>query len=198
VASGGHSFLARVESHDGFNVLGRTLDDAAGEAIDKGARLLGLPFPGGPPLEKLATEGDPSAFDFPTAKGVKGIDMSFAGLKTALLYAVRDLGEAETERRRADLAASYQHAIVEALTIRVERAVEETGLDRVAIGGGVAANGPLRERLAGLGLSEFRVPPRELCTDNAAMIGSAARFVTPLRFPDYLNLDVYATGEQAL
>jgi N6-L-threonylcarbamoyladenine synthase len=198
VASGGHSFLARVDEHDGFEVLGRTLDDAAGEAIDKGARLLGLPFPGGPPLEKLASEGDPSAFDFPTAKGVKGLDMSFAGLKTSLLYAVRDLGEAETDRRRADLAASYQHAIVEALTIRVERAVKETGLDRVAIGGGVAANGPLRERLAGLGVSEFRVPPRELCTDNAAMIGSAARFVAPLPFPDYLDLDVYATGEQAL
>jgi N6-L-threonylcarbamoyladenine synthase len=198
VVSGGHSFLARVEDHDGFKVLGRTLDDAAGEAIDKGARLLGLPFPGGPPLEKLAREGDPKAFDFPIGKGVKGLDMSFAGLKTSLLYAVRDLGEQETERRRADLAASYQHAIVEALTLRVERAVEETGLDRLALGGGVAANGPLRARMEGLGLAEFRVPPRELCTDNAAMIGSAARFVEPLKYPDYLDMDVYATGEQEL
>lgn len=198
VVSGGHSFIARVAEQDGFEVLGRTLDDAAGEAIDKGARLLGLPFPGGPPLEKLAAEGDPHAFNFPTAKGVKGLDMSFAGLKTALLYAVRDLGEQEAEKRKADLAASYQHAIVEALTMRVQRAVKETGLDRVAIGGGVAANGPLRERLAGLGLSEFRVPPRELCTDNAAMIASAARFVEPLAYPDYLEIDVYATGEQAL
>jgi N6-L-threonylcarbamoyladenine synthase len=198
VASGGHSFLARVEEHDGFEVLGRTLDDAAGEAIDKGARLLGLPFPGGPPLEKLAREGDSKAFDFPIGAGVGGLDMSFSGLKTSLLYAVRDLGEEETERRKADLAASYQHAIVEALTMRVERAVAETGLDRLALGGGVAANGPLRERMEGLGLAEFRVPPRELCTDNAAMIGSAARFVEPVAYPEYLDMDVYATGEQAL
>lgn len=198
IASGGHSFLARVETHDGFEVLGRTLDDAAGEAIDKGARLLGLPFPGGPPLEKLAATGDPAAFDFPIGKGVEGLDMSFSGLKTALLYAVRDLGEEEAEKRKADLAASYQHAIVEALTLRVSRAVDATGLDRVALGGGVAANGPLRARIEGLGLSDFRVPPRELCTDNAAMIASAARFVEPVAYPDYLALDVYATGEQAL
>ncbi|HWI22873.1 MAG TPA: tRNA (adenosine(37)-N6)-threonylcarbamoyltransferase complex transferase subunit TsaD [Baekduia sp.] len=198
VVSGGHSFIARVDRHDGFEVLGRTLDDAAGEAIDKGARLLGLPFPGGPHLERLAAEGDAVAFDFPIGRGVAGLDMSFAGLKTALLYAVRDLGEDEAQRRRADLAASYQHAIVEALAMRVQRAIAETGLDRVALGGGVAANGPLRERIAGLGLSVFKVPPRELCTDNAAMIASAARFVTPELFPDYLGLDVHATGEHAL
>src|SRR5215216_1535893 len=115
IASGGHSLLVRVTDHEGFEVLGRTLDDAAGEAFDKGARLLGLPFPGGPELQRLAEEGDPAAFAFPTARNVAGLDMSFSGVKTALLYTVRDLGEDEAHRHRADLAASYEHAIVEAL-----------------------------------------------------------------------------------
>jgi N6-L-threonylcarbamoyladenine synthase len=193
VASGGHTFLADVRAHDGYETLGQTLDDAAGEAIDKGARLLGLPFPGGPPLERLARDGDPSAFDFPTAQRVGGLDFSFAGLKTALLYKVRDLGEAEAERRRADLAASYQHAVVESLARRCERGLAQTGHDTLAIGGGVAANGPLRERLAQLGV-RVHIPPRELCTDNAAMIASAARFTAPVAFPAYLGLDAYATA----
>jgi N6-L-threonylcarbamoyladenine synthase len=193
VASGGHTFLARVEDHSGYAVLGATLDDAAGEAFDKGARLLGLTYPGGPALERLARDGDPRAFEFPIAAGVAGLDFSFAGLKTALLYKVRDLGEDEAQARRADLAASYQRAIVEALALRVERGLGETGLRRVAIGGGVAANGPLRQRLAGLG-AELHVPDRALCTDNAAMIGSAARWVTPLR--DFGDLDAYASGER--
>jgi tRNA N6-adenosine threonylcarbamoyltransferase len=193
VASGGHTFLARVDGHAGYAVLGATLDDAAGEAFDKGARLLGLPYPGGPALERLARDGNPHAFEFPIAAGVPGLDFSFAGLKTALLYKVRDLGEDEAEKRRADLAASYQRAIVEALALRVERGLRETGLRRVAIGGGVAANGPLRERLAALG-SELHVPDRALCTDNAAMIGSAARWVTPLQ--EFGDLDAYASGER--
>jgi N6-L-threonylcarbamoyladenine synthase len=197
VASGGHTFLARVTGHDGFEVLGRTLDDAAGEAVDKGARLLGLPYPGGPALERLAAEGDPGAFAFPVASRVPGLDFSFAGLKTALLYRLRDMGEEEAAARRADLAASYQHAIVEALAGRAERALAQTGLNRLAIGGGVAANGPLRERLAGLG-AELNVPPRALCTDNAAMIASAARWVTPLAPGAYEALDAYATGERGL
>jgi N6-L-threonylcarbamoyladenine synthase len=180
IASGGHTFLARVEEHTGYTVLGRTLDDAAGEAFDKGARLLGLPYPGGPALQRLAENGDPDAF---------------AGLKTALLYRIRDLGEDEAQARRADLAASYQRAIVEALALRVERGLRQTGLERLAVGGGVAANGPLRKRMAGLGVP-LRIPARELCTDNAAMIASAARYVTPLR--DYLDLDAYATGERGL
>ena len=192
IASGGHTFLARVRDHAGYTVLGRTLDDAAGEAFDKGARLLGLPYPGGPALERLAAEGDPGAYDFPIAAGVPGLDFSFAGLKTALLYKVRDLGD-EAQARRADLAAAYQRAIVEALAVRVERGLRETGLERLAIGGGVAANGPLRERMAGLGV-ELHVPERALCTDNAAMIGSAARWVTPLR--DFADLDAYASGER--
>ena len=194
IASGGHTFLARVEEHAGYTVLGATLDDAAGEAFDKGARLLDLPYPGGPALERLAADGDPHAFDFPIAAGVPGLDFSFAGLKTALLYKVRDLGD-EAQARRADLAASYQRAIVEALAVRVERGLRETGLRRLAIGGGVAANGPLRERMAGLGV-ELHVPERALCTDNAAMIGSAARWVAPLR--EYGDLDAYASGERGL
>jgi N6-L-threonylcarbamoyladenine synthase len=195
VASGGHTLLARVRDHGpGFDVLGRTLDDAAGEAFDKGARLLGLGYPGGAALERLARDGDPEAFAFPTSGSLKGLDFSFAGLKTALLYRVRELGQREAGRRRADLAASYQRAIVEALAIRVERALERTGLERLAVGGGVAANGPLRERLRRIGV-ETDVPPRELCTDNAAMIASAARYVPALGYPDYLDIDVYATGE---
>jgi tRNA N6-adenosine threonylcarbamoyltransferase len=198
IASGGHTLLARVSDHGpGYEVLGQTLDDAAGEAFDKGARLLGLGYPGGPALERLAADGDPTAFEFPTAKRLAGLDFSFAGLKTALLYRVRDLGEAEASQRRADLAASYQRAIVESLAIRVQRALHETGLERLSIGGGVAANGAVRSRMAGLGV-ELHVPPRELCTDNAAMIASAGRFADALPYPEYLGLDVYATGERIL
>jgi N6-L-threonylcarbamoyladenine synthase len=198
IASGGHTLLARVEDHAGFSVLGSTLDDAAGEAFDKGARMLGLPFPGGPALERLARDGDPSAFTFPVARSLAGLDFSFAGVKTSLLYKIRELGEAVAAERAADLAAGYQHAIVSALAERCERALEQTGIERLAIGGGVAANGPLRERLAGLGAAPPRVPPRELCTDNAAMIASAARFVQPQPFPSYLALDAYASGQRAL
>jgi N6-L-threonylcarbamoyladenine synthase len=198
IASGGHTLLARVgDRGPGFEVLGQTLDDAAGEAFDKGARLLGLGYPGGPALQRLAAAGDPEAFAFPAGERLGGLDFSFAGLKTALLYRIRDLGEDEARRRAADLAASYQRAIVEALVIRVRRALKATGLRRLAVGGGVAANGPLRERLVSLDV-ELDIPPRELCTDNAAMIASAARFVEPLAYPSYLDLDVYATGERAL
>jgi N6-L-threonylcarbamoyladenine synthase len=198
VASGGHTLLAHVRDHGpAFEILGQTLDDAAGEAFDKGARLLGLGYPGGAALERLARGGDPAAFTFPTASKLRGLDFSFAGLKTALLYRVRDLGAAEAERRRADLAASYQQAIVESLVIRVRRALSQTGLQRLAVGGGVAANGPLRARLGALGV-EIDIPPSELCTDNAAMIASAARYLEAIPYPGYLGLDVYATGEPAL
>jgi N6-L-threonylcarbamoyladenine synthase len=197
VASGGHTLLARVEDHTTFTVLGRTLDDAAGEAFDKGARMLGLPFPGGPALERLARDGDPTVFAFPVAKNVRGLDFSFAGVKTSLLYRVRELGPSEAAARAADLAAGYQHAIVEALAARCERAIAQTGIERLAIGGGVAANGPLRERLATLGVA-LGLPPRELCTDNAAMIASAARFAEARPFPAYLALDAYASGQRAL
>ena len=196
VASGGHTFLARVVDHAGYATLGQTLDDAAGEAFDKGARLLGLGYPGGPALSKLAATGDPSAFKFPIASKMSGLDFSFAGLKTALLYKVRDLGPEETERVKADVAASYEHAIVEALMLRVTRALEHEREPRLAIGGGVAANRLLRERALALGVP-VHVPPHALCTDNAAMIGSAARYVEPQPFPDYLALDAYATRRAA-
>jgi N6-L-threonylcarbamoyladenine synthase len=193
IASGGHTLLCRVDEPARYELLGQTLDDAAGEAFDKGARMLGLGYPGGPGLERLAREGDPAAFDFPTAKRVEGLDFSFAGLKTALLYKLRELGD---DPPRADLAAAYQDAIVRSLLERVERALERTGLDRLALGGGVAANGPLRERARALA-PHVHIPPVELCTDNAAMIASAARFVPALRYPEYLGIDAYATGEAA-
>ena len=153
-------------------------------------------YPGGPALSKLALEGDPSAFDFPTGARVAGLDFSFAGLKTALLYKVRDLGPEETTRRAADLAASYEHAIVEALIARTKRALEAEAEPRLAIGGGVAANRLLRERAQAIGVP-VHVPPPALCTDNAAMIASAARWVEPQPYPDYLALDAYATRRAA-
>jgi len=202
IASGGHTLLARVEDHGpDWEVLGSTHDDAAGEAFDKGARMLGLGYPGGPALQRLAEEGDPAAFDFPTAQQVAGLDFSFSGLKTALLYKLRELERADPAlpaRRRADLAASYQRAIVETLARRVERALEQTGLGRLALGGGVAANGPLRERMRGLGGVAIDIPPMALCTDNAAMIAGAALHLPALVFPSYLGLDAYATGERGL
>jgi N6-L-threonylcarbamoyladenine synthase len=188
LASGGHTLLLDVQDRSGFTVLGTTLDDAAGEAFDKGARLLGLGYPGGAAIDRLAREGDPDAYSFPVAR-VRGLDFSFSGLKTALLYAVRDLEAEELERRRADLAASYQRAIVRALVERAEEAVRQTGLENVAVVGGVAANSELRAALPAAGAA-----PLELCTDNAAMIGSAARYATPVPFPEYLALDAYATA----
>jgi N6-L-threonylcarbamoyladenine synthase len=211
IASGGHTLLALVREHDRYEVLGQTLDDAAGEAFDKGARMLGLGYPGGAALERLAREGDPHAFVFPgssaeRARGgrgpgrrrfAEGLDFSFAGLKTALLYKLRELGESEGRERARDLAASYQAAIVDSLLARAERALERTGLARLAVGGGVAANGSLRARLRALGAT-VHVPGRTLCTDNAAMIASAARYAPALAHPDYLGLDAYASGERPL
>ena len=185
LASGGHTLLLDVRDHATFEVLGTTLDDAAGEAFDKGARLLGLGYPGGAQIDRLAQEGDPDAFSFPVAR-VPGLDFSFSGLKTALLYTVRDLGEEKAERRRADLAASYQRAIVRALVERTREAAEATGAERIAVVGGVAANSELRAAL-----SDAAQAPLELCTDNAAMIASAARFVEPIAYPRYLALDAF-------
>jgi N6-L-threonylcarbamoyladenine synthase len=210
IASGGHTLLARVGEHHGFEVLGRTLDDAAGEAFDKGARMLGLGYPGGPALERLAADGDPEAFRFPGSPGERAsragranrkgfadsLDFSFAGVKTALLYTLRELGEQRTRERAADLAASYQAAIVERLITRTEQALERTAMSRLAVGGGVAANGELRRRLHGIAAT-VHVPSRALCTDNAAMIASAARFAERLPYPEYLGLDAYASGERA-
>ena len=146
LASGGHTLVLAVRDRTTFEVLGSTLDDAAGEAFDKGARLLGLGYPGGAEIDRLAREGDPESFRFPVAR-VPGLDFSFSGLKTALLYAVRDLSDAELESRRADLAASYQRAIVTALVGRLRAAAERSGIGRVAVVGGVAANAELRAAL---------------------------------------------------
>ena len=180
VASGGHTLLAAVTDHHGHEVLGQTLDDAAGEAFDKVARMLGLGYPGGPALERLAADGDPEAFDLPVAMSRDpGLDFSFSGLKTALAYLCRDLGEEGVEERRADLAASFQAAAVGQLTAKLGRALKAGEWSAVALGGGVAANGALREATAALCEEHgvrLKLVPRELCTDNAAMIGSAARF----------------------
>ena len=184
LASGGHTMLLDVTERGGYDVLGTTLDDAAGEAFDKGARLLGLGYPGGRELDLLASAGDPEAYAFPVAR-VPGLDFSFSGLKTALLYRVRDLPEGELEARRADLAASYQRAIVRAL---VER-IEATGAERIAVVGGVAANSELRGALPHAALA-----PLALCTDNAAMIASAGRYTDPVPYPDYLSLDARPTA----
>jgi N6-L-threonylcarbamoyladenine synthase len=184
LVSGGHTMLIDVASHTEQRVLGTTLDDAAGEAFDKGARLLGLGYPGGRELDRLARDGDPEAYDFPVAR-VPGLDFSFSGLKTALLYATKELSPEELEDRRADLAASYQRAIVRAL---VGRAREAAGDSRIAVVGGVAANSELREALADAALA-----PLALTTDNAAMIASAARFADPVPYPGYLALDAYAS-----
>jgi N6-L-threonylcarbamoyladenine synthase len=186
LASGGHTLLLDVRDHSGYRVLGTSIDDAAGEAFDKGARLLGLGYPGGPALDRLARAGDPDAFSFPVAR-VGGLDFSFSGLKTALLYATRQLGS-ELESRRADLAASYQRAIVRALVERTQGAGEQTGLETVAVVGGVAANSELRASLPGA-----RFAPMALCTDNAAMIASAGRYGRRLPYPRYLDLDAYAS-----
>jgi N6-L-threonylcarbamoyladenine synthase len=228
VASGGHTFLARVDDPARYSVLGQTLDDAAGEAFDKGARLLGLGYPGGPAIDSLAREGDPVAFDFPRSAPGE-LDFSFSGLKTALLYKIRELGDGErgrrgkdggeearrrgdrageearprgeqprrgdlggeARRRSADLAASYQRAIVDALVSRTAAALERERLERLAIGGGVAANSELRAAVRDLGVPVW-VPPIELCTDNAAMIAGAARFLEPIEYPGYLDLDASA------
>ena len=188
LASGGHTLLLDVQARETApRVLGTTIDDAAGEAFDKGARLLGLGYPGGAEIDRFARDGDATAYDFPVAR-VPGLDFSFSGVKTALLYAVRGLDAEELEGRRADLAASYQRAIVRALVERTQQAANETGAAAVAVVGGVAANSELRAALPGAVLA-----PLALCTDNAAMIASAARFVEPVAYPGYLGLDAYAS-----
>jgi N6-L-threonylcarbamoyladenine synthase len=187
LASGGHTLLLDVRDYGEQQVLGTTLDDAAGEAFDKGARLLGLGYPGGRELDRLARDGNPDAYDFPVAR-VPGLDFSFSGLKTALLYATRGVDPDELEAHTADLAASYQRAIVRALVGRVREAAEQTNAKQIAVVGGVAANSELRDALPDAALA-----PLPLCTDNAAMIASAARFADPVPYPGYLGLDAYAS-----
>jgi N6-L-threonylcarbamoyladenine synthase len=187
LASGGHTMLVDVPERGAFLPIGTTLDDAAGEAFDKGARLLGLGYPGGAEIDRLARDGDSTAFEFPVAR-VPGLDFSFSGVKTALLYEVRGLGD-RAEERRADLAASYQRALVRALVQRTLDAAEQTGAERIAVVGGVAANSELRASLP-----DAKAPPLALCTDNAAMIASAARYTETIPSPGYLALDAYASA----
>jgi N6-L-threonylcarbamoyladenine synthase len=196
VASGGHTRLDLVHDYRAPRLLGQTRDDAAGEAVDKGARLLGLGYPGGPALERLAADGDPAAFTFPIGLGGRTErDFSYAGVKTALLYTVRDLDD--VRMRLADLAASYQEAVMRPLAERLVDAAVEHRVPAVALGGGVAANGRLRalvtEQARGHGL-RVAVPDRVLCTDNAAMIAAAAQFTPAIAWPDYLGHDAIATA----
>jgi N6-L-threonylcarbamoyladenine synthase len=199
IASGGHTMLTGVRDHEGYELLGQTLDDAAGEAFDKSARLLGLGYPGGPLIQREAEGGDPEAFEMPVAMTRNpGLDFSFSGLKTAVLYRCRELGPNGVQERRADLAASFQAAVVGQLTAKLKRALKKGDWEAVALGGGVAANGPLREAVGELceqmGV-RLKLVPIALCTDNAAMIGSAARYVEPIPYPDYLGYDAFASGE---
>jgi N6-L-threonylcarbamoyladenine synthase len=201
LASGGHTMLAAVTDRESHEVIGQTLDDAAGEAFDKVARMLGLGYPGGPALQRLAEDGDPTAFELPVAMSRDpGLDFSFSGLKTALVYLCRDLGPDGVAERRADLAASFQAAAVGQLTAKLSRALKKGSWRAVALGGGVAANGPLREAVADLcgrhGVA-LKLVPIELCTDNAAMIGSAARFAPRIEYPDYLSYDAFPTRSAA-
>jgi N6-L-threonylcarbamoyladenine synthase len=201
IASGGHTLLAGVREPSAFEVIGQTLDDAAGEAFDKGARLLGLGYPGGPAIQRAAEGGDPKAFDFPVAMAGKGLDFSFSGLKTALVYRVRELGADELERRRGDLAASFQRAITGQLVAKLRRAAASGEWPAIALGGGVAANAELRDRTEELceelGL-RLKLVPISLCTDNAAMIASAARFTDSIPYPEYLDFDAFATERRPL
>ena len=188
-----------VEEGVAYRVAARTMDDAAGEAFDKGARLLGLGYPGGRELDRLAADGDARFVRFPRAVP-RGRDFSFSGLKTALLYDLRGRDEAEVEAHRADIAASYQAAIVSQLVEKTLACAAAEGLHSVAIAGGVAANSGLRrvlaERCAAEGL-QLALPPLSLCTDNAGMIGLAAGFLPALPWPTYLDLDAFASDAAA-
>ncbi|HEV2010742.1 MAG TPA: tRNA (adenosine(37)-N6)-threonylcarbamoyltransferase complex transferase subunit TsaD [Candidatus Limnocylindria bacterium] len=175
VVSGAHSDLVLMEAHRRFRLLGRTLDDAAGEAFDKVARLLGLGFPGGPEIEKAAKDGNPEAFPLPKAWLADRYDFSFSGLKTAVLRLVRSLEE-QGPVPVADVAASFQKAIVDALAEKTARAAAEHGVRGVMLGGGVAANSALRAEIQRRIGVPLHVPPPRLCTDNGAMVGAAAFF----------------------
>jgi N6-L-threonylcarbamoyladenine synthase len=171
VVSGGHTDLVLMEGHGRYRRLGRTVDDAAGEAFDKVARMLGLGFPGGPPIQRAADSGDPARFSFPRAQLKGRYDFSFSGLKTAVLRTVEGI---KGELPVADLAASFQEAVVDTLAGKTLQAGEQFGARQIALAGGVAANLPLRQRIERLSPVPVHVPPVRLCTDNGAMIAAAA------------------------
>jgi N6-L-threonylcarbamoyladenine synthase len=172
LVSGGHSLIVSMEGPGRYRLLGQTLDDAAGEAFDKVSRFLGLGYPGGPAIEAAAASGDPAAFSFPRALAADGLDLSFSGLKTAVLRAV----EAHPDASNEDVAASFQQAVVDVVVTKVVRAARASGAAGVCLAGGVAANGPLRAALRGagddLGIPVY-LPSRAMCTDNASMIAAA-------------------------
>lgn len=198
IASGGHTSIVMVHERGRYELLGQTLDDAAGEALDKGARLLGLGYPGGAELDALAVSGDPEYVPFPVGLNKRGnLDFSFSGVKTALYYHLRDLESREFSIHSADIAASYQASVVKALVSKAIAAAEANDCEQLCLSGGVSANSELRRRLSqecdvrGIRL---RIPPPELCTDNAAMIASAARYIPPIATPDYLSLGAMASA----
>jgi N6-L-threonylcarbamoyladenine synthase len=175
IVSGGHTLLIAMDDHGRYRVLGQTVDDAAGEAFDKVARFLGLGYPGGPAIDRVARDGDPKAIAFPRPMLDDGYDFSFSGLKTAVVHYLRKHPEAEI----ADIAASFQSAVVDVLIAKLVAAARAEGFGVVVAGGGVAANSLLRERLFDLALTtdlEVVVPSPGLCTDNAAMVGAVAAF----------------------
>lgn len=181
LVSGGHTQIIRVDAPDAIEILGRTLDDAAGEAFDKAAKMMGLPYPGGPHLDRLAQSGDPLKFTFPDSR-VGQLDFSFSGLKTAILYFIRDRKEANSnfvEQNLSNLCASIQYTIVSYLMRKLKKAVEQTGIKEISISGGVSANSWLRAaalREAELSGWKVYIPAVEYCTDNAAMVAMAAHF----------------------
>jgi N6-L-threonylcarbamoyladenine synthase len=182
VVSGAHSDLVRMPEHGRFEVIGRTRDDAAGEAFDKAARMLGLGYPGGPALDRLARTGDARRQPLPQPS-LKGLEYSFSGLKTALLYRLRDLGEATTPQVKADLAASFERSVVESLLEKLDQALNESPYGEVVVSGGVAANTLLRKRAAEVvgNRARLTMPSLDLCTDNAAMIAAAGYFTSSRR-----------------
>jgi N6-L-threonylcarbamoyladenine synthase len=200
IVSGGHTDLVLSDGHGHYRRLGRTRDDAAGEAFDKVARMFGLGFPGGPAIEKLAASGDPTRFPLPRAwLEADSWDFSFSGLKTAVRHQVRDLGidpeRASAEERRArlpvaDLAASFQAAVVDVLATKAARAAQTYAASRLALGGGVAANRTLLRRVEELAQLPVLCPPPRLCTDNAAMIAAAGYFRFRAGERSDLRLDV--------
>lgn len=193
IVSGGHTQMIRMDGHGKYTLLGATRDDAAGEAFDKSARLLGLPYPGGPNLALLAEQGDPTRVTFPRALLGDSLDFSFSGLKTAVrTFVARDEGHTP----RADVAASLQAAIVGVLVEKVRRAAVRTGIRTVGVAGGVAANRSLQASMRTLGETDgLRIvaPAPILCTDNAAMIAAAGYFRLQCHPPDGLEFDTYAT-----